>query len=95
MLLGVSRKSFIDKIFPAHVNERLEGTIAANTIGIMNGANIIRVHDVLENVKAARVTDKIFNITIDKIRENIGKYINQIQNASGIKRKFLNLILSE
>jgi len=59
ILLGVSRKSFIDKIFPAKMNERLEGTIAANTIGIMNGANIIRVHDVLENKKAARVTDKI------------------------------------
>jgi len=59
ILLGVSNKSFIDKIFPAPVNERLEGTIAANTIGIINGANIIRVHDVLENKKAARVTDKI------------------------------------
>ena len=59
ILLGVSRKSFIDKIFPTKMNDRLEGTIAANTIGIMNGANIIRVHDVLENKKAARVTDKI------------------------------------
>jgi len=59
VLLGVSKKSFIDKIFPTAMNERLEGTIAANTIGIINGANIIRVHDVLENKKAARVTDKI------------------------------------
>jgi dihydropteroate synthase len=59
LLLGVSRKSFIDKIYPAGIDERLEGTIAANTIGIMNGSNIIRVHDVRENVKAARVTDKI------------------------------------
>jgi dihydropteroate synthase len=59
VLLGVSRKSFIDKIYHATINERLEGTIAANTIGIMNGANIIRVHDVLENVKAVRVADEI------------------------------------
>jgi len=59
ILLGVSRKSFINKIFPAPVNERLEGTIAANTIGIMNGANIIRVHDIAENVKAVRIADKI------------------------------------
>ncbi|MEO6695019.1 MAG: dihydropteroate synthase [Ignavibacteria bacterium] len=59
ILLGVSRKSFISKIFPAAVNDRLEGTIAANTVGIINGANIIRVHDVLENKKASRVTDKI------------------------------------
>lgn len=59
ILIGVSRKSFIDKIYPAPVKDRLEGTIAANTIGIMNGANIIRVHDVLENIKAVRVIDKI------------------------------------
>ena len=59
LLLGVSRKSFIDKIYPTSVNERLEGTIASNVIGIMNGANIIRVHDVPENVKAARITDRI------------------------------------
>ena len=61
ILLGVSRKSFIDKIFPAAINERLEGTIAANTVGILNGANIIRVHDVLENVRAAKITDKLFH----------------------------------
>lgn len=59
ILLGVSRKSFIDKIYPAPLNERLEGTIAANIIGIMNGANIVRVHDVLENVRAIKVADKI------------------------------------
>ncbi|MEP7146967.1 MAG: dihydropteroate synthase [bacterium] len=59
VLLGISRKSFINKIFPSPVNDRLEGTIAANTIGIMKGANIIRVHDVLPNVKAARIADKI------------------------------------
>ena len=59
LLLGVSRKSFIDKIYPSSVKDRLEGTIASNVIGIMNGANIIRVHDVPENVKAARITDRI------------------------------------
>lgn len=59
VLLGVSRKSFINKIYPSDTAERLEGTIAANVIGIMNGANIIRVHDVLENVRAARTADKV------------------------------------
>ncbi len=48
VLLGASRKSFMEKIFPTPIEERLEGTIAANSIGIINGANIIRVHDVLE-----------------------------------------------
>lgn len=61
VLLGVSRKSFINRISPADLNERLEGTIAANVIGIMNGANIIRVHDVKENIKAVKVADKILN----------------------------------
>lgn len=60
VLLGVSRKSFIDKIQSTPVDERLEATIAANTIGIINGANILRVHDVKENQKASAITDKIF-----------------------------------
>ena len=59
VLLGVSRKSFMDKIFPTPMNERLEGTIAANSIGIVQGANIIRVHDVLENKRASRIADKL------------------------------------
>lgn len=59
ILMGLSRKSFIDKIFPTPVDERLEGTIAANAISIANGANIIRVHDVLENKRAARVADRL------------------------------------
>lgn len=62
VLLGVSRKSFLDKIYPSDMNSRLEGTIAANVLGISNGANIIRVHDVKENLRAARTADKILNI---------------------------------
>jgi dihydropteroate synthase len=59
VLLGVSRKSFINKIYTSKAEERLEGTISANVIGIMNGANIIRVHDVLENRKAVLIADKL------------------------------------
>lgn len=59
ILLGLSRKSFMDKIYPTPMNERLEGTIAANSVGIVNGANIIRVHDVLENKRASRIADKL------------------------------------
>ena len=59
ILMGLSRKSFMDKIFPTPVGERLEGTIAANAVSIVNGANIIRVHDVLENKRAARVADRL------------------------------------
>ena len=60
ILLGHSRKSFIGTILggvPA--GERLEGTAAAAAIGIFNGANMIRVHDVKEMVRVARIADGI------------------------------------
>jgi len=60
ILIGPSRKSFIGGILgglPAA--ERLEGTAAAVAIGIFNGANIIRVHDVKEMLMVARTADRI------------------------------------
>jgi dihydropteroate synthase len=60
ILLGPSRKAFIGKILGGlPVTERLEGTSAAAAIGIFNGANIIRVHDVKEMVRVARMADAI------------------------------------
>lgn len=59
VLLGTSRKSIIGKILDVPTDERLEGTIATNVIGVANGADIIRVHDVREHYKAMRVTDEI------------------------------------
>jgi dihydropteroate synthase len=60
LLLGHSRKSFIGSLLnAAHPEDRLEGTAAVSAIGIMKGANIIRVHDVAEMVKVARVADAI------------------------------------
>ncbi len=60
ILIGPSRKSFIGKILgDLPVTERLEGTAAAIAISIFNGANIIRVHDVKEMVRVARVADRI------------------------------------
>jgi dihydropteroate synthase len=56
ILIGPSRKAFIGKILgDAPVTERFEGTAAAVAISIMNGANIIRTHDVKEMVKVAKV----------------------------------------
>ncbi len=58
--IGTSRKSFIGKILGSdNPEDRLAGTIATSTIAIMNGANLIRVHDVKEAVQASRVTDSI------------------------------------
>lgn len=50
MLVGLSRKSFIGKVLgDVPVSHRLNGTIASNAIALMNGADIIRVHDVRPN----------------------------------------------
>ena len=59
VLLGTSRKSMIGLTLNLPVNERVEGTIATTVIGIMKGCEFIRVHDVLENKRAAVMTDKI------------------------------------
>jgi dihydropteroate synthase len=67
LLAGTSRKSFIGRtlggeksISPA---ERLFGTIAAETLLILNGAHILRTHSVRASAEAARVTDAILNAT--------------------------------
>ena len=62
LLVGPSRKSFIGTITGRPANERLEGTIAAMTVAIMNGANIVRVHDVKECKRAIQVVDAIRGI---------------------------------
>ena len=59
ILLGTSRKSMIGKILDLPPKERVEGTVATNVIGVMQGMEIIRVHDVLEHVRAIKVADAI------------------------------------
>jgi len=59
ILLGPSRKSFIGYTLDLPPDERLEGTAAAVAIGIANGADIIRVHDVAHMTKVARMADAI------------------------------------
>jgi dihydropteroate synthase len=59
VLLGTSRKSFIGRTLGLPENERLEGTAATVALGIANGADIVRVHDVREMVRVARMTDAI------------------------------------
>jgi dihydropteroate synthase len=59
LLLGASRKRFIDKISPAPPDQRLGGSIAAHLLGVEGGAAIIRVHDVAETVQALRVNAAI------------------------------------
>ena len=55
ILLGVSRKSTIYKTLGITVDEALNGTTVLNTIGLMNGANILRVHDVREATQTIKL----------------------------------------
>ena len=55
ILLGISRKSFIYKTLGVSVEEALNGTTVLNTIGLMNGASILRVHDVKEAMQAVKL----------------------------------------
>jgi dihydropteroate synthase len=59
LLVGASRKAFIGKLLDLTANERLEGSLAAGVAAILNGANMLRVHDVQESVRAARIADAI------------------------------------
>lgn len=59
VLLGTSRKSMIGLALDLPVDQRVEGTVATTVMGIMKGCEFVRVHDVLENKRAAVMTDKI------------------------------------
>ena len=59
ILLGTSRKSTLGRVLDLPVDERLEATLATTAIGIANGADLVRVHDVRANVRTARMSDAI------------------------------------
>ncbi len=59
VLLGPSRKSFIGYTLDLPPDQRLEGAAAAIAVGILRGADIVRVHDVQAMVRVARMTDAI------------------------------------
>jgi dihydropteroate synthase len=59
LLLGASRKRFIDKVSPTPPDQRLGGSIAAHLLAVLGGAAIIRTHDVAETLQALRVAAAI------------------------------------
>lgn len=59
IVLGASRKGFIGETLGLDVSERLEGSLAVLALGILNGADIIRVHDVKESKRVARMIDAV------------------------------------
>ena len=59
ILVGASRKRFINTVSPSAPDERLGGSIAAHVLAVANGARLIRAHDVAETVQALRVFEAI------------------------------------
>jgi len=59
ILIGVSRKSFIGKVLDLPVEERLFGSLAATSVAVMNGARIVRCHDVRETRQVIDLVDAI------------------------------------
>ena len=66
ILLGTSRKSVIGLVLDLPPDQRLEGTAATVAIGIANGADIIRVHDVKQMARVCRMSDAIIRRTKDE-----------------------------
>ena len=63
LLLGASRKSFIEKLSGAKVNERLPASLACAILAVESGAQIIRAHDVAETVQAIRMAEAVLSRT--------------------------------
>jgi dihydropteroate synthase len=59
LLVGASRKAFIGKILDLDPDHRLEGSLAAAVAAVLGGANLLRVHDVAETCRAARIADAL------------------------------------
>ena len=68
LLLGVSRKSFIQKLLGADVNARLPASLACATLAVAAGVQMIRTHDVAETVQAVRMAEALLAVKRDDAR---------------------------
>ena len=59
LLIGLSRKRFINAVVPSKPQDRLAGSLAGAVLAVLEGAAIVRVHDVAETVQALRVAAAI------------------------------------
>lgn len=66
ILVGASRKSFIGHVLGLQSGDRLEGSLAAAVAAVMNGASIVRVHDVKETKRAVAIADAIMHAEDEK-----------------------------
>jgi len=81
ILIGISRKSFIGKILGLPANDRVEGSIASAIISVLQGAHILRVHDVTAIKRAVLMVETIMN-------EDKGGRISP--NAPTVRRNHVN-----
>jgi len=69
ILLGTSRKSTLGRVLDLPPDQRLEATLATTALGIAAGVDIVRVHDVRANVRAARMADAIVRDLTPRLSE--------------------------
>jgi dihydropteroate synthase len=62
ILLGISRKGFIYRTLDTDAEQALNGTTVLNTLGLINGADILRVHDVKQAMEAIKLVTAYSNI---------------------------------
>lgn len=70
VLAGVSRKSMICKVTGSTPQDALNGTTVANTIALMKGASILRVHDVKPAMEAVKIVEKLKSVNLDSQQVN-------------------------
>jgi len=95
-LLGTSRKSMIGKTLNLPADERTIGTVATTVLGIQGGADFVRVHDVLENSQAARMTDRIIrrpnpHTAFIALGSNLGSRLEYLQQAMELLQRLPEL----
>jgi dihydropteroate synthase len=62
ILAGLSRKSMVSNVLDIKISDSLNGTTVLNTIALMNGAKILRVHDVKESMDAVKLVEKLKSV---------------------------------
>jgi dihydropteroate synthase len=62
LLIGISRKSMITRLFDCNADEALNGSTVLHSIALQNGANILRVHDVKPAMEAIRIVNKLNDV---------------------------------
>jgi dihydropteroate synthase len=73
VLVGASRKSTIGRVLDLPAEQRLEGTLATTALAVASGADIVRVHDVEANVRAARMADAVVRAVPAHLRTPEGR----------------------